>query len=356
MALGVFWICALPLVVPGMVRFWPIQVGYFLGAVLFQILIKKGIGGVWRVLAGGLMDIAMLTFVVQRLGSISTPLVGGYLLLGMMNALVAPPWVARTLAALGIVAYAGICYAEAFGVLPYAPDVASFAGISVDVVTASRSVALLGALAAVSTLVSERVARALHDREAQLREANARLEELSQRDPLTQLFNRRYFVHRLSQELERVRRGHSMALLMIDLDGFKHVNDEQGHLVGDELLRRIAHSVEQCTRAVDVSGRFGGDEFVVILTDSDAHEATIVASRLVDTIGHVGAEFDVERPVTASVGIATARSQDDVVVLLNSADEAAYRAKQAGGNRYYVRDPELNSASFESGPRSARTG
>src|ERR1043165_3924115 len=151
----------------------------------------------------------------------------------MFVALVAPAWSARALAALGVVAYGTVSLAEATRLLPYAPDVPEAAGYVPSVLGVARAVLLLGALVAVSTWVSERIARALHRRERQLRIANARLELLSQRDPLTHLYNRRYFVHRVEEELARTRRGHPMAVLMMDLDGFKHVNDERGHLAGD---------------------------------------------------------------------------------------------------------------------------
>jgi diguanylate cyclase (GGDEF)-like protein len=260
------------------------------------------------------------------------------------------------LAGLGVAAYGVVLYTEAIGLLPYAPAVSGFGEWRPDPSVAWRAVALLLTLVAVSTLVAERITKALHQREDELTAANAQLEELSQRDPLTQLYNRRELVRRLEQELERVRRGHPLAVLMIDLDRFKHINDLQGHLVGDELLRRVAKAVQSCTRAVDVSGRFGGDEFVVTLTDTEEREAKVVAHRLVEAIRQIGTEFDPNRPVTASIGISIARPQDDVTVLVNSADESAYRAKSAGGDRYYVQDPDRNSAQFESGPRSARTG
>ena len=356
LALAVSNLVLLPVLVPPLLEHWPVLLGYFVAAVFFQALITKGIGGFWRVIMGGVLDIALLTFLVHQVGSVSTPLVGVYMLIGMLNALVAPPWVARLLALLGTLAYTCVVYAEALGYLPYAPAFPDLQGFRADTASATRAAVLLLMLVVVATLVSERVGAALHRRERQLTEANARLEELSQRDPLTQLYNRRYFVQRVEQELERVRRGQKMALLMLDLDGFKHINDQQGHLIGDELLRRIAHAIGDSTRAIDVAGRFGGDEFVIILPDTEQPEAVVVAERLIATVRRIGTEFDPARPVTVSVGIALARAQDDTVILLNTADESAYRAKQAGGDRYHAQNPERNSARFESGPRTAQTG
>jgi diguanylate cyclase (GGDEF)-like protein len=143
--------------------------------------------------------------------------------------------------------------------------------------------------------------------------------------------------------------------LRAELDGFKHVNDEQGHMVGDELLRRIAVAIEESTRVVDVIGRFGGDEFVVLLPDTDLEQALPVAERLVARLREVGTEADPRRPVTASIGLSLAHAEDDVTILLNSADDAAYRAKQAGGDRFLVAT-QPDRESFATGPRAVSAG
>jgi diguanylate cyclase len=353
-ALGFFSLVALPVFVPGVAQFRVVLLGYVLAAIGFQIAIHRRIGGNIRVLLGGSLDVAMITFLVHRVGSQTTPLVAVYVLSSMFNALVAPAWSARLLGVVGIVCYAGVSYAEALRVLPYAPDMPAFAAIVPSVADTTRANALVIALVVVSTWVADRIARALRSREQELRAANALLEELSQRDPLTQLFNRRHFVRRVEEELGRVRRGHSLALLMMDLDGFKHVNDQQGHLAGDELLRKIARTIEETTREIDVVGRFGGDEFVALLPDTDAGQAGVVAERLVRTIREVGTLADPRRPVTASVGVAIAQPEDDVAVLLNAADEGAYLAKQAGGDRAHAVTPSVSGVNeLDSGPRQA---
>lgn len=357
-ALGVFSVLTLPLLFPSAIRFLPVFLAYLFAAVGFQIAIRRGVGGDVRVLLGGLIDVSFITFLVYRLGTSSTPLVAAYLLTGMFNALVTSAWAARVVGALGIGAYGAVSYAEAIGLLPYAPEFPEFARFVPTPVSALRDTLLLASLIAVSTYVSDRIARALRRRELELREVNARLEDLSQRDPLTQLFNRRHFVERVDEELQRVRRGRAMALVMMDLDGFKHVNDKQGHLAGDEVLRQIAKAIQETTRAIDVVGRFGGDEFVVLLPDTDADQAPIVAERLTKTIRTVGTAADPRRPVTASVGVAIARPEDTVTTLLNSADEGAYRAKQAGGDRFVtlVSSTPPDSQQLDSGPRAAKTG
>ena len=353
--LGVFSLVVLPFFFPKMASFLGVLLAYSAATVLFHVAIRRGVGGVTRVLAGGVMDVAFTTFLVHRMGSESTPLIAAYALLGMFNALVAPAWAARVVGGLGVLSYAAVSYAEAFGLLQYAPDFPAMSEFRPSLMAATRSIVVLTALVLVSTWVADRIARVLRRREQELRVANGMLEELSQRDPLTQLYNRRYFVHRAEEELERVRRGHAVAVLMMDLDGFKHVNDQQGHLAGDELLRRIARAIEESTRVVDVIGRFGGDEFVVLLPDTDLEEGLIVAERLVTTLRHVGTEADPKRPVTASIGLSLARPDDDVTILLNSADDAAYRAKQAGGDRFLVAT-HPDRESFASGPRVAGTG
>jgi len=335
-ALGVFLAIGLPVLAPSVARFFWVFAAYVVAAVGLHMAIRRRAGGVYRVLLGGVLDVAVTTFIVHRLGSQGTPLVSSYLLLGMFVALVAPAWTARALGALGVVSFGAVCFAEALGLVPYAPDAPEAASYVPTVLSAARSTVLLAVLVAVSTWVSERIARALRKRERQLRFANARLEQLSQRDPLTQLYNRRFFVRRVEEELVRVHRGHPMALLMMDLDGFKHVNDEQGHLAGDALLKKIAQRVLSTMRVIDVVGRFGGDEFVVLLPDTDLAQAEVVAERVVRTVREIGTEADPRRPVTVSVGVAVARLDDDVTVVLNQADEAAYAAKQEGGDRYRV--------------------
>jgi diguanylate cyclase (GGDEF)-like protein len=333
-ALGVFLAAGLPLLAPSVARFFWVFVAYVIAAVTMHLAIRRRVGGVVRVLVGGVLDVAITTFLVHRLGSQGTPLVSAYLLLGMFVALVAPAWTARALSALGVVSFGTVTFAEALRLIPYAPDAPEAAGYVPTMLAAARSTILIAVLVAVSTWVSERIARALRRRERQLRFANARLEQLSRRDPLTQLYNRRFFVGRVEEELVRVHRGHSMAILMMDLDGFKHVNDEQGHIAGDVLLKKIAQRILGAMRIVDVVGRFGGDEFVVLLPDTDAAQAEIVAERVVRTVREVGTEADPRRPVTVSVGVAVAREDDDVTLVLNQADEAAYAAKQDGGDQY----------------------
>jgi len=120
---------------------------------------------------------------------------------------------------------------------------------------------------------------------------------------------------------------------MLDLDNFKRINDTQGHLRGDLLLVEIAAAMRGATRERDLVGRYGGDEFFIVLPNTDVQAAEAVAQRVTDAVAVVGRKFDPARPVTASTGIAQAQANDSVASLTRRADDACYRAKSAGGNR-----------------------
>jgi diguanylate cyclase (GGDEF)-like protein len=184
-----------------------------------------------------------------------------------------------------------------------------------------------------STFVVGALVRSLERHEADLIAANLRLEELSRRDSLTGLFNRRYLLERLEVELARVKRSQKLAILMVDLDGFKRVNDSQGHLRGDLLLKEIGDVLAATTRLSDVAGRYGGDEFVILLPDTEEEQARAVAERITTGVRSVGARFDASRPITASVGLTIGRPDDGAASILRRADENAYRAKRDGGDR-----------------------
>ncbi|QDE30998.1 diguanylate cyclase domain-containing protein [Shewanella polaris] len=155
-------------------------------------------------------------------------------------------------------------------------------------------------------------------------------------DPLTELPNRALLFGRLQTSLGLARReGCHLSLLFIDIDGFKHVNDSYGHLAGDKLLKIIAQRLNACVRQTDTVGRFGGDEFVVVLNGIDLFDDVLI---IAETI-----RVELERPyqidrlyLQLSPSIGVARYPDngkDEQQLLKHADQAMYRAKIAGGNR-----------------------
>ena len=164
-----------------------------------------------------------------------------------------------------------------------------------------------------------------------------RVKQLAYLDGLTGIFNRRFFEMRILEEIERARRyDNGMAVVMADIDQFKRLNDEFGHLLGDEVLRQVSSLFHQQLRKIDVVCRFGGEEFAILLTQTNAQQALAVAEklrRLVESWQFPG----VPRTVTISAGIAAypahGQGRDELV---RAADGALYAAKQAGRNRVYI--------------------
>jgi diguanylate cyclase (GGDEF)-like protein len=156
-------------------------------------------------------------------------------------------------------------------------------------------------------------------------------------DPLTALPNRTMFGERLSQALSQARRyNRRLALLFVDLDGFKAVNDSYGHDVGDALLKEIAVRLRASLREGDVVGRIGGDEFVVLIEElADVERLSPVAQKILDTVARPATVRGYECHVTSSVGIGIfPQDGKDSQALLKSADNAMYRAKERGKNRF----------------------
>ena len=171
-------------------------------------------------------------------------------------------------------------------------------------------------------------------------------EEHSYRDALTRLPNRALLQLRVCEALNRAggRRG-ALAMLFVDLDGFKDVNDSLGHAAGDQLLCAVAARLRSCVRHVDTAARLGGDEFAVLLENLTAETAAIgVARRLQDALAMPFLVAGQQRTVTASVGIAVNGQDDDVDALLRNADVAMYIAKENGRSRYELFANEMHAA------------
>ena len=166
-----------------------------------------------------------------------------------------------------------------------------------------------------------------------------RLRYLADHDALTGLFNRRRLDEELAREAAESRRyGRPAALLLIDLDDFKQINDTLGHKAGDELLQRIAKGIQKRLRTSDVLARMGGDEFAVILPEASAADAEALAIALRGTI-HGERAVGSDLRTTASIGIALmGEASKDADQLLVEADLAMYAAKQGGGNKSFVYD------------------
>jgi diguanylate cyclase (GGDEF)-like protein/PAS domain S-box-containing protein len=195
--------------------------------------------------------------------------------------------------------------------------------------------------------------RAIHNSEGKVTEvivvsrditARKRMEtellEVATTDFLTGLPNRRHFLSRLEEELARVQRleGQRAAVLMLDADHFKLVNDRFGHATGDKMLRHLASLIRGELRKIDTAGRLGGEEFAIILPGADPVSAEIFAERLRQKVAHSPLKLsDQEIPLTVSIGVAPMLAKDaDADAALVRADRALYRAKDSGRNRVVV--------------------
>lgn len=166
-----------------------------------------------------------------------------------------------------------------------------------------------------------------------------RLQELAIRDPLTGLSNRRHFYEQAERDILLAQRhGTSLALLMIDADHFKRINDSYGHPVGDEVLRQLARTLKEQLRATDLAARYGGEELIVLLPATNAEGAMLLAERIRLAVAACAIEVT-GGPVrcTVSIGIAAIKRDDaGLEALIARADAALYAAKKAGRNRCCV--------------------
>lgn len=181
------------------------------------------------------------------------------------------------------------------------------------------------------------------ERTKELEELNHKLEELSATDQLTGLKNRRYLDQSLAEEFARCSRyGHTMAVLLMDIDHFKSFNDSYGHLVGDECLKDVAHCVRKGLRwPSDRAARYGGEEFCVILPETDKEGAFTVAERVRKNVENLNFMVNDKRvPVTISIGVAVLVPNQNLGVsfVLETADNALYESKEAGRNRVTLKE------------------
>jgi len=161
------------------------------------------------------------------------------------------------------------------------------------------------------------------------------LEAAARFDAKTGLLNAAAWEELTRRELVRAQRGgHPVAVLLVDIDRFKAVNDRHGHLVGDAVLRDVAGALSGGVRASDAVGRFGGEEFVVVLPEAGAGEALRIAERLRLRIGDLSVLLSGDAPLSASIGVACAPLDGtELTDLMLAADAALYRAKERGRNR-----------------------
>ncbi len=166
---------------------------------------------------------------------------------------------------------------------------------------------------------------------------HAILEDLATRDPLTNLFNRRHFLILAEQEWKRaLRYGHPVCALMLDVDDFKQINDRHGHAAGDRALTTVANVIHSTLRSTEIAGRYGGDEFIILLPETEPENGIRVAKRICQTVREFTISSDVGIiELTTSIGVACLNKENNKTVqslseLLNHADKALYSAKKAG--------------------------
>lgn len=190
---------------------------------------------------------------------------------------------------------------------------------------------------AIETYHSVRVST-LREAVDNLQHEHWRLHEKVGRDALTGLANREAVLNELDAALATVgERNTNLCLIMADVDHFKHINDTYGHLAGDKVLQCIAAKLQQLLREFDIVGRFGGEEFIIMLEDTPLPIARKVAERLRSGVEHELVQCDEQNiSLTISLGLTQAAARDDVRGLIRRADDALYQAKEEGRNRVVV--------------------
>ncbi len=170
----------------------------------------------------------------------------------------------------------------------------------------------------------------------ELEKANSGLAILSQTDGLTKLFNRNHWQKCIEAEFKRFTRSkNTSSLVMLDIDHFKSVNDNYGHLVGDDVIRHLAQVIREQVRETDISGRYGGEEFVILLADTNAKDSLVFAERLRKVVEESVVLYnDIKIKYTVSLGIAEVEPElTSVSQWLENADTALYQSKDGGRNK-----------------------
>ena len=337
-------VVVLPVMYPGVESQLWILVPYIAAALAQQWMIARELGGRTRAAVGGIIDVAMISVVVHRTGSVTTGLVSLYFYASTVNTLVVGRQMGFLSAAAAGVMYALLTILPVFDVIDYGPfAVDAVTGVAPTLVQALSASLLVIAPLLTTNLVVGHLVSLNERREQELLEMNSHLSELSVRDPLTGLFNRRAFFDALKRGLSKAHHDarrrdddtdRGVAVAMLDLDGFKRINDQRGHGDGDTLLGEIAAEIRDTVREDDLVARYGGDEFVVLFLDVTAEDARAGIDRVVASVRDVGARFDPERAVTVSAGLAFAEVDETAEKLLARADGLAYGAKRAGGDRW----------------------
>ena len=168
----------------------------------------------------------------------------------------------------------------------------------------------------------------------ELRARNAELDRVSRIDMLTNIYNRRHLDEHLRQVISAARRhDRTVGVLIVDIDHFKDVNDEHGHLAGDAVLREVAARLQQAMRTEDALGRWGGEEFLAVLTDTPPEGVRVMAERLRQVVAAAPFTLDDGSQIRVTVSVGHTNGTEDAEVLVHRADDALYVAKAEGRNR-----------------------
>jgi diguanylate cyclase (GGDEF)-like protein len=182
-------------------------------------------------------------------------------------------------------------------------------------------------------------------------EITQRIVEQAQLDYLTGALSRRAIEEALAIEIARTRRSqHPIAVLILDIDHFKAVNDQHGHPAGDEAIRLVARSITSALRVYDKLGRFGGDEFLLLLPETSAADALLTANRIRESLATVLSALKTAPSVTLSIGITHCDQEEDPADVLARADQALYEAKRAGRDCARVQLPYQNASAEQPNP------
>jgi two-component system cell cycle response regulator len=198
---------------------------------------------------------------------------------------------------------------------------------------------------------------ALSEKNGELERSLRKVEEVAATDPLTGLYNRRHFGRVLEQMFSEAHRyAKDLSCVMIDLDGYKQLNDRHGHQVGDQILVEAGRAIAVTMRKMDVAARYGGDEFILLLPHASSEEAAGVAGRIRDGYRHASAAV-LERvsggeaavPLTMSIGVSSLLGEPSAIPigaeqLIARADAAMYRAKKDGRNRVVLHNPPQSAS------------
>ncbi len=290
-----------------------------------------------------LVSVVLLNLYIAAAPAARSVLVNGWLVAIALASGHARLWPTLILTGLMVAGYIGVVQATAASAL------------RLEIVRAF-AVATTAGLAAAASERLYRKTRTAQELANQLADANRRLAEMALRDPLTEVFNRRYLEEFMAQEVLRAgRTGQTFVVAMLDLDDFKTYNDSCGHLAGDRALREVAQAVVRVLRASDLVARYGGEEFTVLLPDTSPHDALRILERVRSAVAALvlpGAEILPLGFLTVSVG-AACFPQDGTKVqdLLTRADEALYRAKKLGKDRVvFATSPSQGPIHVEAGP------